>query len=167
MKRLEVSNYQDLLQIRKKCLLLSHTQKKKWTRSNFISLFFLLLPFCSHLPLIYFHVCLLLHLPFFCFCCPFHFQSCDIFHKLLFPISHPCTALDNLFLPLDLHSPLISFCGSECRAMKMSNVIKIIVYIKISTYRVLSTLPDPAKDAYLVLCLPVHICRKYLRKMPK
>jgi len=60
MKRLEVPDYQDLLQIGKKCLLLS--QKTERERILLPGILFFCLP--AHLPFTCFYTHLLLHLPF-------------------------------------------------------------------------------------------------------
>lgn len=130
MKRLEVSDYQDLLQIGKKCLLLSPKKKKKKekrARKDFTAWSFLLLPSCPHLPFTCFHTHSLLH---FTFHFPIILSILNIFTiffcKLLLSISHLCTALDHLSLPWNMDSPpLVCLSGSECRARKMSNVIKM------------------------------------------
>lgn len=135
MKRPEVSYHQDLLQIRRKCLLQKLKKKKKPKPNQDRILFPHISFFCFSVPILLLLSCTLNSSTSFSVCYPFHFQSsCAIFHKLFLPISHPCTALDPSF-PWNLDSLLVSFRGSECRARKMPDVIKIREYVKISTYR--------------------------------
>lgn len=79
-----------------------------------------------------FHAHLILQPPFpFLLSFPLSIFWC-FFHKLFLPVSHPCTALDHLSLPWNLDNLLVSFHGSECRARKMPNVIKIREYLKLA-----------------------------------